>query len=164
MPPNPAIPGLLASTNYLPNEWHCHPLNASYVKRFLALAGSRNVPVYWLLPPLHDAVQDRRERGGQFGHQRDFLVGLQRRYPNLVVIDGRHSGYDPSTFYDLTHLNGRGASAFSAGVAEVLSARLGRPIGDARWLILPPFRERPIAGEDMTQSTVAMGSASAARR
>ena len=44
---------------YLPSDWVCHPVNGKYIKRFLSLAESRDIPVFWLLPPLRPEVQER---------------------------------------------------------------------------------------------------------
>ena len=97
--------------------------------------------MYWLLPPYYPGIQAGRERGGWDADNMAFVRGLQARHPNLAVIDGRHAGYTPDTLFDLTHLNGVGAVAFSDAVAGVLRDRLsGRPAPAPRWVEIPPNR------------------------
>lgn len=130
---------------YTPAPWKAHPLNAAFADKFLALAGSRGIPVYWLLPPYYPGIQARREAGGWDASYTAFVRGLQARHANLVVIDGRHAGYAADALFDLTHLNRVGAVAFSDAVAGVLRDRLGRPAAAAappspRWVEIPPYR------------------------
>src|SRR5438270_12433643 len=40
-----------------PRPWSCDKVNAEYIRRFLALARSRDIPVYWLLPPVSPELQ-----------------------------------------------------------------------------------------------------------
>lgn len=169
----PAVPGesdvarTLDEAHYLPNSWGCHPVNEAYVRRFLDLAASRGVPVFWLLPPVQPEVQSRRDRGGLSAHYERFLRDLQDGHPNLVILDGRHSGFPPSTLADMTHLNRTGAAAFSESVAEILQAReRPGPSDDApRWVHLPPYRDPDprLAVEDLDQSAAALKQAAADR-
>ena len=126
---------------YLPAPWKSHPLNADFADKFLALAGSRGIPVYWLLPPYYPGIQDRREAGGWDAAYMAFLRRLQARHANLVVIDGRHAGYAANALFDLTHLNRVGAVAFSDSVAGVLRDRLEHPSESPnRWVEIPAYR------------------------
>jgi hypothetical protein len=153
------FPKMLADTNYLPSTWSCNPANGEYVARFLSLAAARRIPVYWLLPPVHPEVQARRERGGRDDIYIAFVRQLAERFPNTVVVDGRRAGFDASSMQDATHLNVKGARAWSSALAEILArpARVGESI-DRRWVPLPPFGTRSIAAslEDLEQSGVAL--------
>jgi hypothetical protein len=150
---------------YFPTSWRCDPVNAAYVRKFLRLAAAQRVPVYWLLPPVNPEIQRRRDRGGRDPQYEDFLRRLQSEYPNLVVLDGRHSGYDLSAMWDLTHLNRRGAAAFSADVALVLRDRLAGVPGP-RWVALAAYRDpsgiAPL--EDVDQSRLALRAKYTSRR
>ncbi len=77
----------------------------------------------------------------------------------MTVIDGRAPGYGRAVFIDDSHLDRVGAWAFTSDVAEVLAARFGGDRPAARWVTLPPFRERPGAEgiEDMDESRLALG-------
>ncbi len=145
----------------LSDGWKCHKYNALAVDRLLALAGSRGIPVYWLIPPLPPALQGRRERSGVDGAFVAFVRSMQAKHPGVTVVDGRHAGYEDAAFADHTHLNGRGAMTMSHDLAAIV----GRPPGPARWVELPRFRDRApdVRAEDVDQSRLAL-EAEAARR
>jgi hypothetical protein len=138
--------------------WACDPTNARYLERFFALAASRGLPVFWVLAPIQPVAQAESERTGYEGRFLRFVRSWLARFPNVVVLDGRHCGYDESTLVDPFHLNRRGAVALSADVA----AAVGRSLADAgaapRWVQLPAFRGRrersPV--EDLSQSIIAL--------
>jgi hypothetical protein len=85
---------------------------------------------------------------------------LQREFPNLVVVDARHSGFDQTACFDYTHLNHRGACAFSTDVAGVVERSLRREGNSPRWVMLsgyrPAKRDDPL--EDLDQARVALRS------
>jgi hypothetical protein len=152
------IAGAVAASDYLPASWACHPINRAFVHKMMRLAEARGVPVYWLLPPLHPDVQERRDRGGMHGQYVRFVRGLQDRYTNLTVVDARHAGYGPEALADLTHMNRLGAERFSSEVAAVLRDRLGGAAGP-RWVEPRPGAPPapPSALEDLEQSRTALG-------
>lgn len=164
-PPPDAVAPTLEQAGYLPTDWRCHPVNAAYVERFLALAGSQGIPVYWLLPPVQPEVQARRDRGGLSAHYERFLRDLAARHRHLVVLDGRHAGFPPEAMSDMTHLNRDGACAFSESLADALRDRLGSPdpLAGERWVALPRYREPSLASavEDLGQSAEVLRQASA---
>jgi hypothetical protein len=128
---------------YLSNIFWCDKVNRLYIRKFLALAASRDIPVYWLLPPISPTMQARREATGVDQSYARFVRSYVDAFPNLTVLDGRHSGYINAVFNDAVHLDGRGASLLSADVAALL-ARGARSPSDGRWVGLPAFRDRPI--------------------
>ena len=135
-------------------HWKCHRINERAIGNLFQLAASRSIPVYWIIPPLSPPLQERRERTAVDEDYSRFAREISQKYPGVQVIDGRHSGYGNTEFADSTHLNGRGAVAFSHDVANVLL-----PAGNSpRWVDLPRFRERPMhgLGEDIDQSKVAL--------
>jgi len=133
-------------------RWQCHRVNALYVEKFLALAESHGVAVLWLIAPSSPELQALRETQGGDAAYTAFIQAQQRRHPTLTVIDGRHAGYATSTFADATHLNGRGASALSHELAQLLA----RPADLAsKWVPLPSYRDWPLdaSAEDIERST-----------
>jgi hypothetical protein len=152
-PPTPEV-----EAAYYPRTWSVHPLNAVYLKRLLKLAEAREVPVYWLLPPIRPDVQARREQLGLDAAYARFVRKVQAAFPRLVVVDGWHSGYSGALFNDPVHLHRRGARAYSDGVAEVLNRAKDGDILP-RWIELPGYRDRPeaVVIEDLSQSLQALG-------
>lgn len=140
----------------LTGKFWCNPLNEAYIRDFLALAASRGVRVYWLLPPAAPAVQEERDRSGADDRYTRFVARLQAAFPALVVLDARRSGYEAGRFIDPIHLDARGAAALSDDLGVVLGA--GVPAGN-RWVELPRYRARPAdpALEDLDRSRIALG-------
>ena len=135
----------------IPN-WECHRANKLYVEKFFKLAESHGIPVVWLIAPSSPELQALRETRGRDPAYAAFIAEAQRRHPSILVIDARHSGYPTDTFADATHLNGRGAAAFSHEIAQILA----RPdLVREKWVKLPPFRDWPIdqIHEDIERST-----------
>lgn len=138
----------------LSDAWKCHRVNAAFVDRLLILAEAHRIPVVWLIPPLPPELQTRRERSGVDAAYLDFVRSTRAKHPSLTVVDGRHSGYDDSTFADQSHLNGRGSIALSRELGSILANLQGRPA----WVDLPRFADRPgvYPVEDVDQSRVAL--------
>jgi hypothetical protein len=86
-------------------------------------------------------------------------------FPNLVVLDGRRSGYGNPVFTDACHLDPQGASVFSEGVAEILGFN-DRASERTTWIAMPTYQERPTndALESIAQSVLALGSRQGVRR
>ena len=138
--------------------WASDPVNARYLDRFLALAAARRLPVFWVLTPIQPAAQAESERTGYEARFIGFVRARLERFPNVVVLDGRHCGYDEATLHDPFHLDRRGAVAFSVDVAAAVGRSLAGTGPGARWVELPAFRDRghPAAVEDMGQSLSAL--------
>jgi hypothetical protein len=134
--------------------WRCHPVNIAYLLRFLDLAESRKIVVYWVLPPVLPPFQDAYDRIGTASAFTRMARAAIDRYANLTVVDARHSGYDLSAFADQIHTNTRGAAAFSGG----LTAALRASPTSARWVELPAYRGHPpgLVLEDIDQSRLAL--------
>jgi hypothetical protein len=144
MPGNPnrllATPMLLS--DLAPVGWTCDPINATYVEKFLALAGSRNIPVFWLMPPVSPEIQVYRDlRRTDEAYDR-FARATLERHPDVTVLDARHSGYDGSVFIDPIHLDKRGAKALTSDLASRLVDRLGGRNQAEHWVALPTFGGR----------------------
>jgi hypothetical protein len=169
----------IRSAGYRPGFWACHGVNAAYFVRFLQLAGSRGVPVFCVLPPIHPEVQALRDRYGRDADLTRYVRGLSRWFPNLTVVDGRHAGYPAEAVADMTHLSRPGAVAFSDALAGVIGERLERRKARAasragqappaeRWVELPRWRagaaadvEAVVAVEDVAQTVLALAKRAA---
>jgi hypothetical protein len=141
-----------------PTDWKEDPDSAAYMHRFLALARSQRIPVYWLLPPLSPSTQQLRERLGRDAAYTSLVRSVQARYPNVIVVDARRSGFGREVFTDPVHLDRQGTIALSAALAGLLR-RQDRPDGDtSRWVALPRYREPSgdLALEDTDQSRLAV--------
>jgi hypothetical protein len=150
-----------------PGTWRCDPVNAQYVRRFLELAASRGITVYWLLPPVTPGTLSHWVHSGDERLYVDFVRGEQARFPNLVVLDGRYSGYERPVFVDGVHLDRDGAAALSAGVGEVLRREMHRAARDRlSWVRLPAFSDRPtvLPIEDVGQSQIVLKTLLGTRR
>ncbi len=140
----------------VPTPWAPHPVNVAYVRRLLALATGRGIPVYWLLPPVAPHIQAVYDQSGLDARLARFVRNAAAEAPGAVVLDGRRAGYPQEAFGDPIHLNVFGANAYSLDVAAVISdRRAGRP--GPNWAALPAYRERPIEDqlEDYSQSWMA---------
>ncbi len=139
-------------------HWKPYAVNATYVTKFLDLAASHHIPVFWLLPPLSPARQERLERRGVDTGYTHFVESTVRRYKNIVVIDGRHAGYTTDVFVDATHLDKQGAAELTSAVASILKERLEHPDLQPRLVNLPPFRGQPgdFLLEDLEESRTAV--------
>ena len=125
----------------LPGTWRCDPVNRLYLQRFLDLAAAYQISVSWLLPPTHPGHQVTSNSGVKTSLFVKFLHEMLDRSPNVVVIDGRHSGYERTAFIDMVHLNRDGATTYTANLAEVISPHgAGGSVG-ARWVKLPDYRK-----------------------
>ncbi len=134
-------PDELERMNYWPTSWLPDPISEKYNERFLSLASSKKIPVFWLLPPFHQAAEARRVNAGWYPQYIAHVQRLQERYPNLVVIDGRDAGYAPEALYDITHLSRPGAIFYSDALGMILRAHLDRAGMDSaeRWIKLPKY-------------------------
>jgi len=142
-----------------PGQWRCDPTNEVYLARFLDLAKSRGITVYWMLPPVTPGTLSQWVHSGDEGLYTKFVQQVAARYPNLVVLDARYSGYDQSLFVDGVHLDRDGASALSADVARAMrepKVTDGQP--KESWVRLPNFKpQAPLAAiEDVGESRVAL--------
>jgi hypothetical protein len=168
-PRNPAFRGAITpgtAQTLLDDTWACLPINRQYIRRLLALAADRQIPVYWLMPPLCVTLQDQRERQGLDRLYTGFARSIQAEFPGLVVIDGRHSNYVDAVFKDEVHLDRQGATTLSVQVGEALAEHLADRRHARRWIDLPAYRDRPIdvPTEDLVESVLALRKQTGDRR
>jgi hypothetical protein len=142
----PAVPGqrvvgTLQQRRFYPKGWTPDRVNSDYIRGLIELAGAHGSKVYWLIPPIHPAVEEANEAAGFDQRYVAFVSEQQRRYPGLVVIDGRHARYDPNVFFDADHLGREGAFALSEDLGDVLRSA-SRSRSPDRWVKLPRYRSR----------------------
>src|SRR5262249_15602599 len=112
-----AEPGALESGT---RKWRPKAIHLFYATRFLALAESYRIPVYWGITP---ATSDWRRRGELTGATKDYLRLIQRcvsRFPDLTILDGRSLDWEHRAFRDPIHLNRNGAVRLSLAVATAI--------------------------------------------
>lgn len=142
-----------------PGTWRCDPVNETYLHRFIELAQSRHIKVYWMLPPSTPGTFSHWVHSGDEQLYIDFIRKQQSRYPNLFVLDARDCGYEKSVFVDGVHLDRDGATALSMGVAQALRHSVSEAGGaPTKWIKIPTFNEAKsrIAIEDVTESRLAL--------
>jgi hypothetical protein len=151
---------------YLKPGWSCDRLNERYLRRLLDLCVSKQIQVYWLIPPFVPQLQAIREQIGNDAAYTQFTKRLQADYPGMVVLDARHSGYQHRVFIDAAHLDYPGAVTFSAEIGRILKASLPPAIGDPSWVDLPAYRDRTTDTilEDVAQSAKALEQSSTVKR
>jgi len=146
-------------------RWKCKPENARYVRRFLALAAARGVPVFWLLPTNAPGLTAARLADGRDAAYDRYVAAVQAEFPGLTVIDPRPALTDPAAFSDVCHLNRRGAVALSLAVADVLDRSLsGRDPSHRVALPAGAVAASGIPGADAWASLEDVGQSSAALR
>jgi Protein of unknown function (DUF1574) len=130
---------------FFPSDWFCHPVNEVYVRRFLELAQSQGVTVYWTLPLLIPRLQEECERSEFDARYEAFVRNWQERFPNLVVVDGRRTAYPENVFFDHSHLGREGAYIHSVDLGRKLRERSDDPASARnRWLTLSPYQAWPV--------------------
>ena len=136
--------------------WRPHPTNLHFLHRFLELARQNGITVAWLMPPVSPGTQMIWESWGDEEIYDALARSALDRYPNLVVVDGRHAGYEASVFHDAVHLDRDGAEALSSTVADLLRRGDLDRTEPSRWIALPSFRRAALTVplEDLGQSGV----------
>lgn len=130
----------------------CDWRSERYVARFLALADSKAIPVYWVLPPAHPEVQANWDAGGATEFYTRFVRGMKQRFPRLTVIDARRSGYPPQRFFDSCHLDGPGALSFTARLGEALSQCPPHQVAQGGWVSIAGDRIEVLATSPLPDS------------
>jgi hypothetical protein len=141
----------LADKYLFPDSWHCDPAEAAYLFRFLELAAEYRMTVFCLLPPIVPGAQEARDRSGLDAQFTAQVRYLQKRHPEIVVVDARHANYPLDGFADNVHLNTEGATRLSQDLADFL--RLNR-VADrtrTRWVKLPVAQDN-LAGRTREDS------------
>lgn len=150
------------AADLFPKDWKCRRINALYIHKFIDLALSRGVRIYWLLPPVAPSTQEKSERLGLDRRYEAFVRSVAGGRPGLIVVDGRHSGYGQDLHVDPIHLDRRGASALADELAAIIARTERDPKDlDRRWVALPGPRPTTVFDgkavlEDLDQSRIAL--------
>ena len=126
----------------MPGVWSADPVNLEYLERLFALAARHGVAVFWLLPPYHPQHQSHSRYRGEERRYTRLVEEMRWRHPEVVVVDGRYSGYDRTLFLDDAHLDSEGGTALSCALAEQITAYVADPSAFPKWSKLPEFRTR----------------------
>src|SRR5262249_2287317 len=116
-----------------------NPATVAYIERIFRLADEHGIRVFWLLPPNLPSFQADLDRLGLDAQHPQFVRRLQSRHQNVIVIDGRHSGYDNRVFMDIIHMTREGGTAMSLDVADILERYLRGQVPGPRWVDLPAY-------------------------
>jgi hypothetical protein len=151
--PRPAVAGELKSGSWVENR-----LARYYAHRLLNLAAARKVQVFLVLPPLPSLMLAGQDFNGFSLYYKRRAARWMERYPNLTVIDGRDSEYDPTAFCDDLHMTYKGVVTFSRDLGTIVAARLGSSAVGTRWIALPKYEYRPpdVFVEDLDMSRLAL--------
>jgi hypothetical protein len=143
--------------------WNCHPVNASYLVRFLELASASGVPVFWLLPPVCPDQRLSFDRRGFNAHLDRFVREMAGPMANVTILDARQTCKRSSCFVDPRHLCRDGAIELSWTIAEVLRST-PKP-GPGRTIVLEPDSAVPVnlALEDLDRSKAIIAARRARR-
>jgi hypothetical protein len=136
--------GLPDHPSVYPANWTCPAYSEAYIEKFLDLADSRGIRVFWLIPPLPPATQAALiEKGIQARYER-FVESFRAKHPNMTVLDASGSSYPFEVFWDPTHLNRDGAVPLSRDLAYAIWQQLGRPTPTpSAWVKLNKFVPEP---------------------
>jgi hypothetical protein len=137
------------------STWSPDPVNEHYFHAFLDLAARYRIRVVWLLPPVSPGTQIIWEARGDESIFDRYVREQLQRHPHVVVLDGRHSGYEATVFHDRVHVDRDGALALSLAVGNVLARGGLNPDQGARWVMLPAFQAptAEVPFEDLRQSS-----------
>jgi len=154
--PNREDPAAWYQINFK-EPWTCERANRVYLEKLLRLAQKRGINVFWFLAPLNPVAQALLERGDQEQRFLRLLHSVQRQFPNVTVLDARHSGYEPAVFCDTVHLNRQGAAVLSSDLGSLLARLLAEPAQLPRWVQVPRYVARDVQPplEDLAQSRIA---------
>jgi hypothetical protein len=143
-----------------PGRYRDNPIMEAYSRKFLDLAASHGIKVFWVVPPFTPAKQAFRFREGHLWCNLTHARALMERYPNMVVVYGADSGYPAEVFSQQIHLNSAGNARFSDDLGAVIARHLDGPPAGARWADLPRFRPLTPATpfEDTIRSGLAVAS------
>jgi hypothetical protein len=155
----PGLAGQLWAESLYPDAWpSASSSNRVFMLKFFELAESHEIPVFYVLTPLHPVVQRRRERIGIDESHTRFARALHERFPGVTVVDARRSGYPPWVFTDFIHLDCLGSFEFSDDLADVLNHALDGGLDRPRWVEMPAYHGRPpdVPLEDLNQSRLVL--------
>jgi lysophospholipase L1-like esterase len=130
-----------ANSVMFPKDWSCTAASLAYVEKFLALADSRGIPVFWALPPMMPEAGAYWASSGTRARYMAMAGSFTARHPGVTLVDATTARYPVEAFNDPVHLNRDGAVVFTADLADVIRSRLATGGGTATALVgLPDYR------------------------
>jgi hypothetical protein len=129
-------------TGEIPGKWAPDAVNVRYLVRLFELAKRNDVVVFWLLPPYHPFTQAHSRFRGEERRFAVFVQEMHVRHPEVMVVDGRYSGYDGSRFVDEAHLDAEGGTSLTFTLAELIDSYFADPAHFPKWCKLPDFKVR----------------------
>lgn len=138
--------------------WLENRLARYYARRLLDLAAARKIQVFLVMPPLPSLELANQDASGIALYYKRRAARWMERYPNVTVIDGRDSEYDPTAFSDEIHMSYKGVVTFSRDLGTIVAARLGESSAGTRWVAMPKYEYRPpdVFVEDHDMSRLAL--------
>jgi hypothetical protein len=142
-------------------KWQPNPTHIYYVERFLSLAESRQIPVFWILTPAMAVWRARNEQAGTLSSHERFIKQCMLRFPGLTVLDGQHLDWGAWAFRDPIHLNRDGALRLTIAVGDSIAPQLTGAVNPSRWIELQGLEDRAWRRfehllEDLDQSNLAV--------
>jgi hypothetical protein len=104
----------------LSDKFWCDRNNRHHLTAFLDEAKAHGIPVYWLLPPVSPAVQERRDSSGAEAKHLAFVESLTKPYPSARILNFQHAGFGATDFVDPRHMTGDAAKRLTRKVAAVV--------------------------------------------
>jgi hypothetical protein len=139
-------PEMLLDPADFDQDWNCPPSSEIYIEKFLALAASHNIRVFWLVPPMSPVIQNHLNGTGIQARFDRLVESIQARHPDLGVLDFSRSNYPWAAFFDVKHLNRDGAVALSRDLAVALKSQLNSPASSSStWVRFPDYQPDPEA-------------------
>jgi hypothetical protein len=136
--PNEVAP---VAEGVLRSDWRVKPVAEVYINKFLELAESRQIPVFWVIPPVSPVTQSKLHQNGTEDLYVRYVKEKAAKHPGVTVVDAWCSGYPKDAFYDSTHLNRFGTATLSEDLADAINARLkSSGTAPSHWVSLPAYR------------------------
>lgn len=111
----------------LSDRFWCDRNNRGHLSAFLDAARARQIPVFWVLPPVSPAVQARRDASGAEAKHLAFVESLTRPYPDVRILNFQHAGFESTDFVDPRHMTGDASKRLTRQIAAIVADRLSKP-------------------------------------
>ncbi|HEV3162892.1 MAG TPA: hypothetical protein VGZ22_02545 [Isosphaeraceae bacterium] len=158
LPPGKSHPPVAQWGSGFFGDLACLDINAVYIRRFLKLAQDEQIKVYWLVLPIVPELHEWCQQHGFDASYTCYLQSLQRKFPDLTIVDARAAHYDPAVFQDPHHLGFAGAMAYSMDLGDVLHDDALGTTPRTFWRSMPSYRplEQHFPVEDPGRSQLAL--------
>ncbi len=108
-------------------EFAVTPFFDKHVRQILSLAQQHQMRVLYIIPSVVPQLDDRLKKAGRRAAYRDYILSLQRDFPNVEIYEAQKDFSEEGLYTDQDHLNQRGGE------------KLGRIV--TRWILSHPVRE-----------------------